>query len=97
MRIPTPLPFGLLALLAAACAEPSREVSGRVEARRVTLSAETSGRILALHVDESDAVAAGDLVAELECDLQLARLEQARAGVREAQARLDLLLAGSRK
>lgn len=73
-------------------AELTLALNGRIEPRHeVKLRAETSARILAVEVDEGDAVQAGDVLIRLDPALIEARLAQARAAldvqtVREALA-----------
>jgi multidrug resistance efflux pump len=80
----------------AACRRETLELSGTVEARRVTVSARITATLLELHADEGDAVEAGALLAELDCEVQRAALERARAESSQAAAELELLRAGSR-
>jgi HlyD family secretion protein len=94
------VPLPVVALLAAACAEPppsnTLRVSGHVEATEVRVAAEVGGRILELPVEEGDRLDTGDVVARLdprELELQLARLRAERAA---ADVQVRLLLAGSR-
>lgn len=73
-------PFILPALLSlAACSsKPDYDATGIFEATTVTLSAETSGRILSLDVTEGDTVRAGQTVAVVDTtilSLQLRQLE----------------------
>lgn len=66
--------------------EPLR-LDGVVEAvQHSTVSAQTSGTVVALPVDVDDVVAAGDLIAQLEDSEQRARLAQAQAELDEAEA-----------
>ncbi len=66
-----------------------RLFEGVVEAvKQSTVSAQTSGRIIAVHFDINDRVTKGDVLVELDDTQHKARLEQARAAVRAAQARL---------
>jgi HlyD family secretion protein len=85
----------------AACSEapPANEVraSGHVEANEVRLAPDVGGRVMKLHVKEGDMVTAGSVVLELDTrDAQLA-LDRARADLRQAEAQLKLLEAGSRR
>lgn len=63
---------------------------GRVEPRseEVVLSAEISGRIAKIHVDDGDTVAAGQIVAELDNRSQVAKVAEAEAYVRQKDAEL---------
>jgi HlyD family secretion protein len=87
-------------LSAAACtpkSPPDRvRVSGQVEATDVRVAPQVGGRLLELHVAEGDRVTAGALIAKLDtADAELA-LDRARAERDQANAQLQLLLAGSR-
>ncbi len=71
--------------------EAARErlFEGVIEAERAsTVSAQTSGRILAIHFDVNDRVERGALLVEIDDTQQKAALEQARAGLKAAQAKL---------
>lgn len=64
-------------------------LDGRIEAvQQSTVSAQTSGTIVALPVDVDDVVAAGDLIVQLDDTEQRARLNQARGNFQEAEASL---------
>jgi HlyD family secretion protein len=70
--------------------------SGHVEATEVRLAAKVGGRLAALPFQEGDAVAEGDVVARIDTtDVEIER-ERARAELAAADARLRLLLAGTR-
>jgi HlyD family secretion protein len=70
--------------------------SGHIEATEVRLAAKVGGRLLEAPFEEGDAVRAGEVVARFETvDLEH-QLEGARAEVDAADARLRLLLAGTR-
>jgi RND family efflux transporter MFP subunit len=56
--------------------------------KRAAVGAKVIGRIVSLHVEEGDRVGKGDLIAVLDSDSLRARVNQARAEVAEAQARL---------
>ena len=65
-------------------------VRGRTEAdRRVTVRAETTGRIVELPVDKGDRVAEGDLLCRIAVDARDARLEEARQAVNQARIEFD--------
>jgi HlyD family secretion protein len=70
--------------------------SGFVEATEVIVSSEVEGRIRAMHGDEGDEVAAGQVLVELDTDLLQARIAQAEAALRTAQANLAQVKAGAR-
>lgn len=73
----TPILPSLL-ILAACSSKPDYDATGIFEATTVTLSAETSGRILSLDVTEGDTVSAGQTVAVVDTtilSLQLRQLE----------------------
>ena len=64
-------------------------LSGSVTSpRRAELSTAIAGLVQALHVEIGDRVAAGDLLLQLDRDLERLTLEQAQAAVREAEADL---------
>lgn len=85
-------------------------VSGTIEATQVTLSAETAGRVAAVHADAGDAVQAGQVLVSFDTALLLAQRKQAEAALAvaqgalraaeanatAAQAQLDQLRAGAR-
>ena len=88
------------ALLSIACTKTMprdrARVSGQVEATQVQVAAEIGGRVIALPTNEGDRVQAGDILARLDTrDTELA-LQRATAERQQAQAQLNLLLAGSR-
>ena len=70
--------------------------SGHIEATDVRLAAKVGGRLLEAPLEEGDRVATGELVARFETIDADHRLAQARAQVEAADAKLRLLLAGSR-
>ncbi|MCK7548842.1 efflux RND transporter periplasmic adaptor subunit [Marinobacter koreensis] len=64
-------------------------LDGVIEAvQQSTVSAQTSGTVQKLPFDVDDSVAAGQLIVQLEDSEQRARLNQAQAGLEEAQAAL---------
>jgi HlyD family secretion protein len=68
----------------------STETGGVVNAvRRVNLSPNVASRIERLYIREGDRVQAGQLVAEMESDQLLAKLNQVRAQLEGAQAQLE--------
>lgn len=81
---------------AAAPARPAERLlaaEGRVVAypgAEVSVAAERAGRLVRVLVDESQAVKAGQLLAEIESDELRAALDEAGARVREAEAELRL-------
>ncbi|UCH73589.1 MAG: efflux RND transporter periplasmic adaptor subunit [Rhodospirillales bacterium] len=61
-------------------------LTGQTEpSRQATLKAETSGRIVAIEAREGAAVKAGDVIARIEMDDRKARLEEARALLKQRQ------------
>lgn len=84
----------------AACQEepPSDEVraSGHVEATDVRLAPEVGGRIVLLTVKEGDQVEAGTIIMRLDNREHEIAVKRAQADQRQAEAQLELLLAGSR-
>jgi len=75
---------------------PGLVASGFIEAEEASVTTELGGRIIALHVDEGDEVADGEVVVELDDSLLQAQLEVARAEVAVAEANLALVKAGVR-
>ncbi|WP_150912038.1 efflux RND transporter periplasmic adaptor subunit [Marinobacter halotolerans] len=64
-------------------------LDGVIEAvQKSTVSAQTSGTVQKLPFDVDDSVAAGDLIVQLEDSEQQSRLNQAQAGLEEAEAAL---------
>lgn len=88
-----------LALLAAGCGNDSdrQQVHGTLERDRLELVAESHEAIAAIPAREGDEVAAGEILLEQEAGAMQARLEQARAGLDEAERRLADLVAGPRR
>lgn len=67
------------------------EVVGSIQAEtQTTLSARLVGNILEIHVDAGDAVRKGDVLVVLDSAAPKARVEQARQGLRSAEASLTL-------
>lgn len=101
-RAPRPVHVCLAALLAAASAcapKPPADrvrVSGQVEATDVQVAAPVGGRLLELRVAEGDRVAAGAIVAQLDTTDAALALSRAQADREQADAQLQLLLAGAR-
>jgi HlyD family secretion protein len=71
--------------------------SGFIEAQEVLVATAQGGRIVALHADEGDEVEQGQMLAELDGALLLARIESAQADFRMAEATLALVQAGARQ
>lgn len=86
----------LIALTLAACARGPAELPGTLEWDRVALPAEASEPILKLAVNEGDAVAARQVLAELDPRRMDARIAGAEAQVAQLEARLDELVRGAR-
>jgi len=72
------------------------QASGTIEAHQVFVTSEVSGRIVALHADEGDAVEENQVLVELDTTLVEAELEAALAGVTVAEAQLAQVKAGAR-
>jgi HlyD family secretion protein len=94
---------GVVVLLACAALGCNNEtpsssvrVSGHVEATEVQVSAEVSGRILELRVQEGDRVKRGDVIARLDARDTEIQLAGAKAERQAADAQLRLLQAGAR-
>jgi len=76
--------------------DPFIKVSGNIETTEVDVGFKISGRIVSLSVQEGDWIEKGRVLAKLDDEDLLQRLQLARATLRSAQARLEKLLAGSR-
>lgn len=89
----------LLVLLLTGCAAQPREgkFSGVVEATAYDQGFETPGTLAEIPVKEGQSVSKGALLARLDDRAQKAALEQARARLGEAQARLDQARNGPRQ
>lgn len=71
--------------------------SGTIQAQRdVVISAEISGRVIALGADEGDEVEAGAVLARLDAALLVAQIAQANAAVEAAKANLASVRARAR-
>jgi multidrug resistance efflux pump len=71
-------------------------LSGTIEARDVQVGSLVGGRIMAVHVDEGASVVAGQKLVTLEPDLLDIQIQEQRAQIDQARARLALQLAGPR-
>ena len=80
----------------APAADAGLTLYGNVDIREVDLGFRVAGRLQAMHFEEGDAVAAGQLLAELDAQPLQEALAVAEAGVLQAQAQLDRLNSGSR-
>jgi HlyD family secretion protein len=90
--------WAILALGLAAC-DASRnppDGSGTIECTQVQMAPQVAGRVVKLPVQEGMAVKKGDLVAQIDPQDYELKLAEAKAGLAQAQAQLDLLLAGAR-
>ncbi|MFN8569507.1 MAG: biotin/lipoyl-binding protein [Kouleothrix sp.] len=70
--------------------------SGTIEAEDVLITAEVSGRVQELLVDEGQEVRAGQTLVQLDSALLAAQRDQAEAAVAVAAANLALVKAGTR-
>lgn len=94
-----PFIFTLLSLLLLSCNDSERDlvISGRIELKDARVGSKLGGRVEKVLALEGSEVQAGDLLVLLEDDEILAQMAQARAALEQAQAQLDLLVAGTRK
>ncbi|HSH30400.1 MAG TPA: secretion protein HlyD [Thiohalobacter sp.] len=69
---------------------------GNVDIRELELAFRQPGRLLSMAFDEGDAVAAGEVMAQLDAEPYRERLEAAQAELAAAQAELDKLRRGNR-
>jgi HlyD family secretion protein len=85
-------------LLSSACEiDPNaNRVVGELASDRVELTAEAAEPIIELLVDEGDSVVAGQVLLRQDARRAVARLAEAEAAIRQAQARLDELVRGPR-
>jgi len=70
--------------------------SGSIEAETVAITAELGGRVMALEVEEGQAVTAGQILVELDKADLLAQKAQLEKAVAAAQANLELVKASAR-
>lgn len=86
---PAGTPTGLATLRISAAAMPAeRLLDGTVEAvNQATVSAQTSGRIVAINFDVNDFVPAGSVIIRIRSTEQVAGLTQAEAALKEATSR----------
>ncbi len=86
---PAGAPAGLATLRITAAAMPAeRLLDGTVEAvNQTTVSAQTSGRIVAINFDVNDFVPAGTVIIRIRSTEQVASLTQAEAALKEATSR----------
>jgi len=89
----------VLCLVLFSCTQDSEVlvVSGRIEIDDVRVGSKIGGRIIEVPVEEGQPVEAGALLVRLDDEELQAMLAQAQAALNQAQAQLDLLLAGTRK
>ena len=76
--------------------DASIKISGNIEATEVNLGFKISGRIVNLFAQEGDWVVKGKVLAKLDDEDLLQRVELAKATLKSNQARLAKVLAGSR-
>lgn len=70
--------------------------SGTIETREIEIGSKVGGRVIAVPVEEGQAVKAGDVLVRFECDELQAQRAQAAAQVAQAQADLDRMVRGNR-
>ncbi len=80
---------------ASAAGEAGLKATGVVEARTANLAPEIGGRVVEVLVEEGERVTAGQLLVRVDDELLAAQRDQALAGLRAAQANLELLEAGA--
>jgi len=90
--------LGIPLLLLSTCAKHETGISGSgtIEAVNVSLSSKVSGDVIEMTAEEGQRVQKGDLLVRIEHTLLDLQLQQAQAGVRLAEAQLQLLLKGAR-
>lgn len=72
------------------------KASGTIEARDTQVGSLVGGRVTRVHVREGDAVVAGQILVSLEPDLLELEIQEQKALIGEARARLALVLEGPR-
>ncbi len=72
------------------------EASGTIEAEEVAITGEVGGQVTDVLAGDGDLVAAGDVLVRLDESLVLAKMGEAHAAVRVAQANLEQVKAGAR-
>ncbi len=70
--------------------------AGTIEAQDVEVGSLVGGRVALVHVEEGEAVAAGDPILTFDAELLDAQIQEQRGRLAEMAARLDLLVKGSR-
>lgn len=94
----------LIVIVSSVACQPTNETiapvngvwTGFLEGKTIDVSAEVSGRVTSVLVEEGDVVKAGQLLATLDDEFIRLRLEIAEANVAAAQAQLALLETGAR-
>lgn len=71
-------------------------IYGHIEATEVDVSFKIAGRVIHRYVDEGDLVKKGDLIAELETEDLQRQVEEGKANLKVAEAKLREALTGSR-
>lgn len=72
------------------------EYSGTIETREIEIGSKIGGRVIAVPIEEGQAVKAGDLLVQFECNELQAQRAQAAAQVSQAHADLDRMVRGNR-
>ena len=91
--------FGFALTFTPACRRPEPTelvVSGRIEVDDSQIGSKLGGRVEKVNAAEGDLVKAGAVIVQLDEKELRAQLAQAKASAGQAQAQLDLLLAGTR-
>jgi multidrug efflux pump subunit AcrA (membrane-fusion protein) len=70
------------------------EASGTIEATQINLASEVGGKVFEVIAQEGQAVSTGQALIKMDDSLILAQLDQARAGLSQAQANYNLIAAG---
>lgn len=87
----------LVALMLVACENNGAHLVGTLERDRITLLAERSEPVIAVHANEGERVKKGQLILELDPSRALAERERLAALARQAERRVDELVRGPRK
>ena len=96
-KLVTSLLVAALLLQLTACGDESPRVLGTVERDRLTLTAPVGELINRINVVEGQQVQAGEVLLELDSTAAKARLGQRQAELKQAQAKLEEAVTGSRR
>lgn len=96
MKVIHYFPLLLIAAISCSSSDQDADAFGNFEAREVTISSETSGRILEISITEGSEVAQGQIIARIDSSLQLLQLEELKASMRSVAVRMSTIDAQNR-